>query len=648
MSKTLVVEDLKRSGLTPADAKRLKITPRTAHQTELEHGFSTTSSRFPYFDKAGKTLKNYYRDRLHWASFDDAGASRPKYLQPAGSQVHAYLPPYCDWAAVADDPDQQLVITEGEKKAAKGCKSGVPTLGLGGVWSFQQKSRKQSLIPDLRAIEWRSRHVFLIFDSDLYENEQVAKALERLERMLTLEMAIVHRVLLPSVPGMVLGLDDYLVASPDPATQYELLLQQAGADVDPVQQAILEFGTDRVLVRGAAAAYDFATTQLMTRNKLRDAYAANKIVVLSAAGAPREKPISEVWWESPFQRHADRIDVMPEHPPAKVVEADDGRLVLNVFQGMGVEPKKGSTQLWQKFLRHLVPSTTEREWLERWLAYPLQHPGSKLYTTPFLWGPQGAGKSFVGSFMERIYGPSYRVLKTDMLFGSFNGWASGALFVMADDLSPDNRKQCASTLKLYIASNQIPVNAKYQPEYQIANRCQFYLNGNSPQALPLEDGQSNRRYFVSQVAEPKLPEAWYTQELHPYCQNGGAAAVYYRLLHLDLAGFDPRAHAPDTPSRHEVLASGATTVEHWCSSLAERLPKRQIMTFTELEAAYRNQTNDQRTRPGVFRTTLSRHATALGQHSALGARRSFWALQDQEAWAKSPRKAVEAWVAQKG
>src|SRR5690606_20796980 len=64
----------------------------------------------------------------------EASREGARYLQPANSANHLYVLPVV-WE-VAGDPSVPLVITEGEKKAAKACQEGILTVGLGGVNNF--------------------------------------------------------------------------------------------------------------------------------------------------------------------------------------------------------------------------------------------------------------------------------------------------------------------------------------------------------------------------------------------------------------------------------------------------------------------------------------------------------------------------------
>jgi hypothetical protein len=60
-----------------------------------------------------------------------------KYEAPVGIPPEPYFPPGISGAL--NDPTKPLLITEGEKKAAKAVQEGFPCIGVSGVWSWQKK-----------------------------------------------------------------------------------------------------------------------------------------------------------------------------------------------------------------------------------------------------------------------------------------------------------------------------------------------------------------------------------------------------------------------------------------------------------------------------------------------------------------------------
>jgi hypothetical protein len=135
-----------------------------------------------------------------------------KYLQPFGSPVRAYIPPSV--REILADPTRSLCITEGEKKSLKLTQDGFPCLGLGGVWNFRTKDLSEdALIPDLEAVTWTGRIVYLVPDSDAWTSESVSLAVYRLARLLEARGATVLVMKLPTLAGQAkTGVDDLIVA----------------------------------------------------------------------------------------------------------------------------------------------------------------------------------------------------------------------------------------------------------------------------------------------------------------------------------------------------------------------------------------------------------------------------------------------------
>ncbi|MCH8853176.1 MAG: DUF3854 domain-containing protein, partial [Planctomycetes bacterium] len=141
-----------------------------------------------------------------------------KYESPRGKLNRAYFPPGFHEAL---STTRTVLITEGEKKALSAMSHRFPCVGVTGVFSWQQKRKrtdsgraygKPKLIPDLAVIEWKGRHVVIIFDSDAATNDLVLMAEHKLAEALQAAGANVSVVRLPSLNDDKTGLDDFLVA----------------------------------------------------------------------------------------------------------------------------------------------------------------------------------------------------------------------------------------------------------------------------------------------------------------------------------------------------------------------------------------------------------------------------------------------------
>lgn len=208
--RRMMLEDLARSGLTEKDAATLSIEPLDAKAAMVVAGGTGKSHgrsgyKIPYFTAAGRPTDFY---RVRFIPSDP----EPRYVQPGGTAPEVYLPPLLErpWSEILADPDVELVITEGEKKAACACKHGIPTIGLGGVWSFRAGKLGLDLLPALAEAAWDGRHVAIIYDADTASKPHVAAAALHLAGTLTMLGAEV-RVGSPPAGGPK-GIDDLIVA----------------------------------------------------------------------------------------------------------------------------------------------------------------------------------------------------------------------------------------------------------------------------------------------------------------------------------------------------------------------------------------------------------------------------------------------------
>ncbi len=207
-----LLADLARSGLTPQDAKRLRIEFVPKAETQKLAGRAVNAYRLPYFELTGKPNCAMRLRFLGNPLPTDARGKPQRYFQPPKSGNRFYLPPLVGWAKIAADPSATVVITEGEKKAAAACKASIPCVGLGGVWSWRTRVAGVSQpLPDFDLFTWAGRPVELAFDSDIRDKPEVQAALAALATELRRRGATVKQVLLLSADGQKIGLDDFLV-----------------------------------------------------------------------------------------------------------------------------------------------------------------------------------------------------------------------------------------------------------------------------------------------------------------------------------------------------------------------------------------------------------------------------------------------------
>ena len=244
---------------------------------------------------------------------------------------------------------------------------------------------------------------------------------------------------------------------------------------------------------------------------------------------------------------------------------------LNQWSDPGIEPRQGDTAPFDELFEHLVRDSKQRTWMTQWAAYPLQHRGERNNVAVMVWSrTQGQGKSLLGETLGWLHGrENYIEIGTDQIASDFNEWQPRRTFIMGSELcGPSTRdaRTFADKMKSLITASEINVNEKYEKTYTIPNRGNYYLASNHLTALHLT--REARRYFVVHATEEKLPQEFYTRYLK-WRENGGLSALLYKLLHVDLNGFEPGADAPQTADMMEMVKDNQSDLQDWIGELHE-------------------------------------------------------------------------------
>jgi len=435
---TLFANKLESSGLTLDDAKKLGMT-YVDDCTKLFKGFNNVDGfKIPYFTIEGKQT-NFYRVRYLSLPTGFAGAvAKPqRYTQEPNTVNEVYLPPFLDWDKIANNTSDTIIITEGELKAACACKFGHICMALGGVTVWQSSKREIPLLEPLTQINWNTRGVVIMFDSDAASNPNVAAAQVALAKMLMKLGAIVKIATLPpTVEGGKQGLDDFLV---DGGNLTDVMSELRGLDLG---DRLATFNKQFAYVKDQDVVVELTTAQRSKRDSFSNGLLANVNVIEYVAGNNGtrrrvETRVSTEWLKWPSRLDVERMTYQPGFP--QITEDSE----YNMWQGWGCKPVKGSVAPWTELLDLLFGDDAEnRAWFEKWLAYPIQNPGAKLFTSAVLWGPEtGTGKSLVGYTIGEIYGKNFGEIGNKELHADFNEWSINKQFILGDEISGSDKRQ---------------------------------------------------------------------------------------------------------------------------------------------------------------------------------------------------------------
>lgn len=558
---------LAESDLNATDAVLLKLQPCDGTKAgELGLKFATAGFQIPYFTLDGKKTGfyrfRYLEDTRH--GFEKLSGEKPtRYVQPAKTSPEAYLPPYLDWIEYLTDVNNELVITEGELKAACACKHGVPTIGLGGVWSFKSKNFHKSILDIFKHLKLANRRLLICFDSDAAINPDIKRAEQCFAKELLELGANVHIARIPmNGDGAKVGLDDYIVAHGVKELRAQVL---EGAESFALCERLYELNEEVLVVQNPGFVYRPHDDVAMTATDFKSLqYAHWRYVDYSDPEKPKKVGAASAWLEWNHRATVKRITFAPGEPQ---ITKD---LCLNVWKGWGATPEKGDVTPWNALLAHLFGADKEsRKWFEQWLAYPIQYPGTKLRNAVAMWGRQtGTGKSLVGYTIGKIYGESFAEISDEELEPkTFNSWAVHKQFVLADDITGQSNRKLANRLKVMITRERLEVSLKYVKEYYIRDCINYYFTSNDPDAFYLDD--NDRRYFVHEVQAGRLSAEFYATYDLWKDSKAGIAALMHHMLTLDLTGFNPFAEPPMTASKKEMIKLVKTDLENWLDELKQ-------------------------------------------------------------------------------
>ena len=578
--KEFMLAKIRGSGLTSGDADTLKFEPCTNAEDQPHSHMKGIPAgggfRIPYFTAKGAALQ-MFRFRYSLPKID-ANGRLMKYSQPVGSAPAVYLPQLkgVNWEAIQQNSNVELIITEGELKAACATKAGHPCIGLGGVWNFKSTALDIEFLPQLEEFTWVGRKVWIVYDSDSVYNLQVQKALNALARLLAVKRADVLIAVPPAqeVEGkkVKVGLDDYVVDGKGKIDKDLLqhLLDNADrwaetSEIYKLNAEVAYIETPSMVVvfpqPGFPKEWRIKPELIAPHVFVKQRFYARTHSVTADDGKFTIKRTAEMWFGDQRRRSHHNIIYSPGQPT--VIDNQ-----LNMWQGWPNLPCKGNVAPWLELIDIMFPGkglAEAREWFLSWLAYPIKYPGEKLNTAVLLWGLQGTGKSTIGVTMQAVYGenncsvPGQNELERD-----FNSWLADKQFILAEEIAGNDARRYVAKLKHLVTGHSIHINKKGIEAFDYPNKANFLFTSNYSNALFIDE--DDRRYFVHEL-RTKLPAAWWQQYSKWLYDDGGAAHLHQWFIDRDVGSFSPTAAALVTKSHNKVVEAGRSELDQWMYEL---------------------------------------------------------------------------------
>ncbi len=258
-----------------------------------------------------------------------------------------------------------------------------------------------------------------------------------------------------------------------------------------------------------------------------------------------------------------RVREWLEHPERKVVMPDqvgfdptgtDANIRCNLWTGWPSAPRSGSCECLVDLLMYLCGAEDDpgglADWVLDWLAYPLQNPGAKMQSALLVHGPEGTGKNTFFGAIGAIYGRYYAPISQVELESDYNGWASGKLFVVGNEVVQRvELYHQQGRLKTLVTEPRWVINEKFMPARFENNHANFVFFSNRLDIARLD--QNDRRYCVIWTPEPR--DASFYRHVNAEIAAGGIAALHDMLMRRQLGAFGPHSKPPLTRSKRELI-----------------------------------------------------------------------------------------------
>ena len=284
--------------------------------------------------------------------------------------------------------------------------------------------------------------------------------------------------------------------------------------------------------------------QEMTRKNFMELTEAWSLTI-TVEGSPNPKTVSyaQLWLKYVDKRSWDQFVFDPsyEFDPNLMRKGD-----FNRWPGFATKPKKGNCWLFLRFVKDIICAGNKKHyrWLLAWLAQIVQHPEFKPGTAVVLIGKKGAGKSFFGKKIRKLFGEEicFKTPKRDDLFGNWSDHLENKILVQLEEAIWAGNKQEMSELNELITGETQSIQTRFKSAKQSQSYMRFLLNANPG------DGTKNwvfpatfdeRRYSAFYVSEAQMNrKVEYFDPIDEQLENGGYEALMYFLKNFATEKYD--------------------------------------------------------------------------------------------------------------
>lgn len=299
------------------------------------------------------------------------------------------------------------------------------------------------------------------------------------------------------------------------------------------------------------------------------------------------KMVNEAWqaatrstlWTVP---KVDHVRFVPSLAYREIVTDVLGRTGINVYKPVEIRRVAGDPSPFLNHIAALLPDPADQRRILDYLAHNAKYPGHKIPWAPVIQSTEGAGKGVmklvVTHMMGRpyVYFPNAKELTNS---GSqFNAWMRNKLFILADEIKVDDRRDLIEVLKPMISEDTIEIQGKGQDQELEDNFSNWLFFTNWQDAIPVNKNSRRFAIFFSalQTVADLLARGMddrYFSALYDWLKADGCAIVADYLLSYPIERGAIPMRAPDTSSTAQAVAISRSPIERTIiEAIEDQLP----------------------------------------------------------------------------
>ena len=253
----------------------------------------------------------------------------------------------------------------------------------------------------------------------------------------------------------------------------------------------------------------------------------------------------------------------------------NGSILWNIWCDPKIELPNEATredvEPWIEHLNYLYPNKAEQEHLLNWMASTLQAPQIKINHALLIAGTSRVGKDMLlnplryGLGSANVCEPPAGELKE-----SFTDYLHHSKLVIFQEIQTFESLNLENKLKPMLAAppDMLRVRLFGRGFYETPNIVQAIFMSNYRDALHISEGDG--RYFVVWTNAEPLDKDYYNG-LWAWLEDRGNGLVVRWLLNRDISDFNPKAPAPLTSFKNEVIGSSKSSLRQQLEDMIDAM-----------------------------------------------------------------------------